>query len=133
MPAVVGFSGIGSSTISKQVAPHWQKKIETACKGSGDETIITMVLIFILAGAFSGIVKAAGGADSTVNFSLSIIPPNLAVVGIFIVGCFISLSMGTSVGTITALTPIAVGISEKTNPSIGFNGRSRSMWGHVWR
>ncbi|PWN00080.1 Na+/H+ antiporter NhaC family protein [Massilioclostridium coli] len=115
MPAVVGFLVALVVALFQNRSLPLAKKIETACKGAGDETIITMVLIFILAGAFSGIVKAAGGADSTVNFSLSIIPPNLAVVGIFIVGCFISLSMGTSVGTITALTPIAVGISEKTN------------------
>lgn len=59
-------------------------------------------------------VTAAGGAESTVNFGLSIMPSNIAVVGLFIIGCFISVSMGTSMGTIAALAPIAVGISEKT-------------------
>ena len=71
-----------------------------------------MVLIFLVAGAFSGIVTAAGGVESTVNFGLSIIPANLMVVGIFVIGCFISLSMGTSMGTITALAPIALSVSH---------------------
>lgn len=73
-----------------------------------------MCLVFVLAGVFSSSVKAAGGADSTVNFALSILPGSVAVVGVFVVGCFISTSMGTSVGTVTALAPIAIGISEKT-------------------
>ena len=62
--------------------------------------------------------KAAGGVDSTVNLGLSILPSNVAVAGLFLIGCFISISMGTSVGTITALAPIAVGISQKTGFSM---------------
>lgn len=90
------------------------EKLQVISKGVGDENIITMCLIFLCAGGFSGAVTAAGGADSTVNFGLSILPSNIAVVGLFIIGCFISVSMGTSMGTIAALAPIAVGISEKT-------------------
>ena len=71
-----------------------------------------MVVIFLLAGAFSAVAKGMGAVDSTVNFALSVVPPNLLVVGLFIIACFISLSMGTSVGTIVALAPIGVGISE---------------------
>ena len=63
---------------------------------------------------FPGAVTAAGGVESTVNFGLSVLPSNVAVVGLFVIGCFISVSMGTSMGTIAALAPIAVGISEKT-------------------
>ena len=77
-----------------------------------------MCLIFLAAGAFTGAVKAAGGVDSTVNLGLSILPSNVAVAGLFLIGCFISISMGTSVGTITALAPIAVGISQKTGFSM---------------
>lgn len=73
-----------------------------------------MCLIFLAAGAFSGSIKAAGGVESTVNLGLSIMPSSIAVVGLFIIGCFISISMGTSVGTITAMAPIGVGIAEKT-------------------
>ena len=80
----------------------------------GDENIITMCLIFLSAGAFSGAVTAAGGVESTVNLGLSVMPPHVAVAGLFVIGCFISVSMGTSMGTIAALAPIAAGISEKT-------------------
>lgn len=73
-----------------------------------------MCLIFLAAGAFSGTIQAAGGVESTVNLGLSIMPSSVAVVGLFVIGCFISVSMGTSVGTITAMTPIGVGIAEKT-------------------
>ena len=73
---------------------------------------------FPLRGSFSGAVTAAGGVDSTVNLGLSLIPPHFAVAGLFIIGCFISVSMGTSVGTITALAPIAVGISKQTGFSM---------------
>ena len=87
-------------------------------RGVGNENIITMSLIFLCAGAFSGAVTAAGGVESTVNLGLSILPAKVAVVGLFIIGCFISVSMGTSMGTIAALAPIAVGISEKTGFSL---------------
>lgn len=93
-------------------------KIRLAAEGVGNENIITMCLIFLAAGAFTGAVKAAGGVDSTVNLGLSILPSNVAVAGLFLIGCFISISMGTSVGTITALAPIAVGISQKTGSSM---------------
>ena len=73
-----------------------------------------MSLIFLCAGGFSGAVTAAGGVESTVNLGLSVLPPSIAVVGLFVIGCFISVSMGTSMGTIAALAPIAAGISEKT-------------------
>ena len=103
------------------VQRHWQhkelsfnKKIEVIAKGVGEENIITMSLIFLCAGGFSGAVTAAGGVDSTVNLGLSLIPAHFAVAGLFLIGCFISVSMGTSMGTIAALAPIAVGISEKT-------------------
>ena len=90
------------------------EKLSVISKGVGDENIITMSLIFLCAGGFSGAVTAAGGVESTVNFGLSVLPSNVAVVGLFVIGCFISVSMGTSMGTIAALAPIAVGISEKT-------------------
>lgn len=89
-------------------------KLAVLSKGAGDVNVITMVLIFLVAGAFSGAVTAAGGAASTVNFGLSIIPPKFTVLGLFLIGCFISISMGTSMGTIAALAPIALGASEQT-------------------
>lgn len=114
MPTVVGFLGALMVAFLQNRKISFEQKLSTVAKGAGDENIVTMCLIFILSGAFSGAVKACGGVESTVNFGLSILPANYSVVGIFIIGCFISLSMGTSVGTIAALTPIAVGVSQKT-------------------
>lgn len=114
MPAIVGFIIALVVAFAQNPKLTFSKKMTIAAKGSGEENIITMCYIFILAGAFSGAVSAAGGVDSTVNFGLSILPANIAVVGVFIIGCFISISMGTSVGTITTLAPLAVGIAEKT-------------------
>ena len=89
-------------------------KMTTFTQGIGNKNILTMVLIFLTAGAFTGAVGSIGGVESTVNFGLSILPPEFAVVGLFVIGCFISMSMGTSVGTITALAPIGYGISVAT-------------------
>lgn len=115
MPAYVAFIiALFVAFLQNRKLP-FEKKLEIAAKGAGDTNIITMVLIFLVAGAFSGIVTAAGGVESTVNFGLSIIPPQFMVVGLFVIGCFISLSMGTSMGTITALAPIALGVAEQTD------------------
>ena len=90
------------------------KKIEIFCKGAGDINILLMILIFILAGAFAQVAKDMGAVDSTVNLGLYLLPSSLLIPGIFIIGCFISLSIGTSMGTIVALVPIAIGIADKT-------------------
>ena len=92
----------------------FEQKLYVAASGAGDVNIITMCIIYLLAGIFSAVVSAAGGVTSTVNFALSFIPVHLAVMGLFLMGCFISISMGTSCGTIAALAPIAVDISKKT-------------------
>lgn len=92
----------------------YDEKMKTFAKGIGDKNIITMILIFLCAGVFTGAVNSIGGVESTVNFGLSVLPPQFAVVGLFVIGCFISTSMGTSVGTITALAPIGYGISVAT-------------------
>ena len=114
MPAIVAFLIALAVAFVQNRGLSFEEKIKVISKGVGDENIVTMSLIFLCAGAFSGAVKAAGGVDSTVNFGLSILPTSIVVVGLFIIGCFISVSMGTSMGTISALAPIAVGISEKT-------------------
>ncbi len=114
MPAIVAFLIALAVAFMQNKALSFGEKFRIISKGVGDENIITMCLIFLCAGAFSGAVTAAGGVESTVNFGLSILPSNIAVVGLFVIGCFISISMGTSMGTIAALAPIAVGISEKT-------------------
>lgn len=118
MPAILAFL-IALFVAFLQDRKHtFNEKIHMIAKGVGDDNIITMCLIFLAAGAFSGAVTAAGGADSTVNLGLSILPSGVAVVGLFIIGCFISVSMGTSMGTIAALAPIAVGIAQKTGYSM---------------
>ncbi|MDY6037884.1 MAG: Na+/H+ antiporter NhaC family protein [Eubacterium sp.] len=118
MPAVIGFLIALAVAFVQTKGISFNEKISIISKGVGDENIITMCLIFLVAGAFSGTVSAAGGVNSTVNLGLSLLPPGIAVIGLFIIGCFISISMGTSMGTIAALAPIAIGISEKTGFSI---------------
>lgn len=115
MPTIVAFLIAFAVAFVQNKKNSFDKKLSIAVKSMGDENVMMMCLIFILAGAFSGSVQAAGGVESTVNFGLSILPPGVVVVGLFVIACFISLAMGTSVGTIAALTPIAAGISDKTN------------------
>lgn len=114
MPAIVGFLIALIVAFLQNKRLRFADKLMIVSKGIGEENIVTMCLIFLAAGAFSGTIQAAGGVESTVNLGLSIMPSSIAVVGLFIIGCFISVSMGTSVGTITAMTPIGVGIAEKT-------------------
>ena len=114
MPAVVGFLIALAVAFFQTRGKTFSEKLSFVARGVGDDNIITMCLIFLAAGAFSGAVSAAGGVSSTVNLGLSLLPPSVAVIGLFVIGCFISISMGTSMGTIAALAPIAVGISEKT-------------------
>lgn len=112
MPTIIAFLIALGVALLQNKSLSFSDKIEVMAKGVGDENIITMCLIFLCAGGFSGAVSAAGGVESTVALGLSILPPKIAVVGLFIIGCFISISMGTSMGTISTLAPIAVGISQ---------------------
>ena len=91
-----------------------EKRVYQFSVGASNKNIILMIWIFILAGAFAQSSKHMGAIDATVNLTLSILPDNLLLAGIFIAACFISLSIGTSVGTIVALTPVAIGLAEKT-------------------
>ncbi len=118
MPAIVAFLIALMAAFFQNKKRSFGEKLKTAAEGIGNEDIITMCLIYLAAGAFSGTVTAAGGADSTVALGLSILPPGIAVAGLMLIGCFMSVSMGTSMGTIGALAPIAVGISEKTGFSM---------------
>lgn len=89
-------------------------KLKVMATGVADENILTMCLVFLAAGAFSGAISAAGGADSTVYLFLTFLPSQFAVAGLFLIACFVSISMGTSVGTISALAPFAVSMSQAT-------------------
>ena len=114
MPAIVAFLLAFMVAFIQNGKHNFMTKLGVATRSMGQENIMLMCMIFILAGAFSGIVQAAGGVSSTVNFSLAFLPPALTVSGLYLIACFISISMGTSVGTIAALAPIAIGISDKT-------------------
>ncbi|MBF2778343.1 Na+/H+ antiporter NhaC family protein [Staphylococcus saprophyticus] len=95
----------------------FQKKVEIFTKGAGHSNIILMMLIFLLAGAFSQTTEDMGGVKSTVNLGLSLIPENLIIVGLFVICMFVSLSMGTSVGTVAAIAPVGFGLSQATDVS----------------
>lgn len=90
------------------------EKFNTFLEGCGHPDIITMCIIYLLAGAFAVVSKAMGGVDSTVNLGITYIPPHYIAVGLFVIGAFISTATGTSVGAIVALGPIAVGLGEKS-------------------
>lgn len=93
----------------------FSKKVDIFTKSAGHPNIILMAVIFILAGAFAGVARGMGAVESTVNLGLSVLSANMLMVGLFVIGCFISISMGTSMGTIVALAPIGVGIASQTD------------------
>ena len=111
---IIPFSVAAFTAIFMKSKESLTDKIEIFCKGAGDSNVILMILIFVLAGAFAQVAKDMGAVDSTVNLGLSILPSNLLIAGLFIIACFIALSVGTSMGTIVALVPIAVGVADKT-------------------
>lgn len=90
----------------------FSEKLKHFSLGSGDENILIMIVIFLLAGAFGELSKSIGAISSTINFALTYISPSFIISGLFIISCFISTSLGTSVGTIVALAPIAVGFES---------------------
>ncbi|WP_142385116.1 Na+/H+ antiporter NhaC family protein [Cytobacillus massiliigabonensis] len=120
-PVIVAIAISGAVALVMNRKETFSNKVDIFCKGAGNLNVMLMVIIFLLAGAFSEVAKGMGAVDSTVNFALSVIPQNLLMVGLFIIACFISLSMGTSMGTIVALAPIGVGISEQTDISLALS------------
>jgi Na+/H+ antiporter NhaC len=118
MPVLVAF--VISAVVGFLMYPKisFAHKTEEFSKGAGDPGITLMILIFILAGAFAGLSKHIGSVGSTINFALAYVPPQFLIGGLFLTSCFISLSLGTSVGTIVALAPIAAGINESVAGSL---------------
>ena len=114
MPITVAFVIASVVAIAMSKGGKLSNRIEQFCRGAANSNIMLMVLIFIFAGAFAQTAKAMGAVDATVNLAMSILPGNLLAAGIFLAACFISISVGTSVGTIVALAPVAVGIAGKT-------------------
>ena len=95
-----------------------RERINVFSRGAGDENIMLMIWIFVLAGAFATTASKMGAIDATVNLTLRLLPASMLLPGLFLAACFISLSIGTSVGTVVALTPVAVGIAEQTGFSL---------------
>ena len=93
-------------------------RINSYSRGAATEQMMLMIWIFVLAGAFAHSAKQMGSIDATVNLALSLLPPQMIFAGMFLAACFISLSIGTSVGTIAALTPIAVGLAQETGADL---------------
>lgn len=106
IPAVVLALVLATGTIDE--------RFESFIRGMGDSNVLTMCLIYLLAGAFSVLTKNTGAVDSAVQLGLNIFPPSFLLPGIFILAALLSLAMGTSMGTISAIGPIAAGIAEKT-------------------
>lgn len=95
----------------------WRKgpideKLKVYCSGMGDSGVMMIVLIYLLAGGFQGAAAAIGGKTSVVNFCLQFIPPSFLVPGVFLMCCFISTAIGTSMGTIAAMAPVAIGVAQ---------------------
>ena len=95
-----------------------KQRIEAYSRGAGTGDMMLMLWIFILAGAFASSAKQMGSIDATVNLTLHVLPSSMLLPGLFLAACFISLSIGTSVGTIVALTPIATGIAHSTGADV---------------
>ncbi len=95
-----------------------RRRVNVYSRGAGTPEMMLMIWIFILAGAFANSAKVMGAIDATVNLTLSLLPSQMLLAGLFLAACFISLSIGTSVGTIVALTPIAAGVATQTGASV---------------
>ena len=115
MPVSVAFLVASVVAVLLMRGPGLSARIEIFCNGAANQTIMLMIVIFVLAGAFAGTAKAMGAVDATVNMALCFLPQSMIPASIFVASCFVSMAMGTSCGTIAALTPIAVGLSAQTD------------------
>lgn len=114
MPLTVAFLIASIYAIAASGGMPLTKRIDTYSRGAGATDLLLMLWIYVLAGAFATTAKAIGSIDATVNFTLGVLPPNLILPGLFLAACFVSISIGTSVGTVVALVPIAAGIAQQT-------------------
>ena len=118
VPIAVAFMAASIYAVTMTGGIPIRKRIDIYSKGAGTEQMMMMIWIFVLAGAFANTAKSMGAIDATVNLTLNLLPGNMLLAGIFLAACFISISIGTSVGTIVALTPIAAGITTQTDISL---------------
>jgi Na+/H+ antiporter NhaC len=115
MPILVAFmiaAGFALLLNNKGAKLSIAQKVELFCKGGGEKTIILLAVIYLLAGAFYAVTIDIGARDATVNWALNYVPTAYLLPGLFIIACFIAFAMGTSMGTITAVTPIGIGLAE---------------------
>ena len=118
MPLTVAFLIASIYAVAMSGDMPLKKRIDTYSKGAGASDLLLMLWIYVLAGAFAASAKAIGSIDTTVNLTLSVLPSNLILPGLFLAAYFISISIGTSVGTVVALVPIAAGIATQTGSNI---------------
>lgn len=118
LPLTVAFLVASAYAIAITPKIKLRERINIFSRGAGDENIMLMIWIFVLAGAFATTASKMGAIDATVNLTLRLLPASMLLPGLFLAACFISLSIGTSVGTVVALTPVAVGIAEQTGCSL---------------
>lgn len=117
IPIIVGFLVSCVYGIIISTGRPLAKRIDTFSRGAGSLQIMQMIWIFVFAGAFASSAKAIGCIDATVNLTLYFLPTNMLLAGLFLAACFVSLSVGTSVGTIVTLVPIAAGVAQQTGCS----------------
>ncbi len=118
LPLTVAFLIASAYAIGITPKIKLRERINIFSRGAGDENIMLMIWIFVLAGAFATTASKMGAIDATVNLTLRMLPASMLLPGLFLAACFISLSIGTSVGTVVALTPVATGIAEQTGCSL---------------
>ena len=118
VPITVAFMATSMYAVLISGGIPLRERIDIYSQGAAKGQMMLMIWIFILAGAFAHTAKVMGAIDATVNLALTLLPGNMLLAGLFLAACFISISVGTSVGTIVALTPIAAGIAEQTGTSI---------------
>ena len=118
VPITVAFMAASMYAVVMSGGIPLRQRIDIYSRGAAKGQMMLMIWLFILAGAFSHTAKVMGAIDATVNMALTFLPANMLLAGLFLAACFISVSVGTSVGTIVALTPIAAGVAEQTGTSI---------------
>ena len=118
IPITVAFMVSSMFAIIINKGKPLMKRINTYSRGAATEQMMLMIWIFILAGSFACSAKTMGSIDATVNLTLSLLPPQMLLAGMFLAACFVSIAIGTSVGTIAALVPIAAGVAQQTGTDI---------------
>ncbi len=120
MPIAVALLVASAWAVAIMRGTPLSKRVEVFSRDAGSSNVMYMVWIFVLAGAFASLAKATGSVEATVNLALQWLPPEMLVPGLFLASCFISLSIGTSVGTVVALTPLAVQLATSESESVAF-------------